>query len=145
MKLVNGIKIAARAAVCVYGGGIALFLILRAVVGDRFLPTMIFDMAVPSILFPGLVLLIFYALTRHWRMAAIQLPALVCFLGMYGHILFVPAEVQTVPTGTQISVLTYNISLGRRHVDQRIALIRDANADVVALQEVSESSAELID
>jgi vancomycin resistance protein VanJ len=141
MKLLKWIGIAARAAVCVYGGSIALLLILRAFTGDRFLPTLIFDMAVPAILFPGLVLLIFYALTRHWRMATVQLPALACFLWMYGHVLL-PSQTVEAPTGTQISVLTYNISLGRRHPEERVEVILEANADVVALQEVSTASAE---
>jgi vancomycin resistance protein VanJ len=144
MRLLKWLGIAARVAVCVYGGSIAFLLLIRIGTGDRFLPTMIFDMLVPTILLPGLALLIGYVLTRHWRLATVQLPALACFLWMYGHVLLPNTQPETTE-GTQISVLTYNISLGRRNVENRIAIIEAADADIVALQEVSERSMELIE
>ncbi|MFN8374378.1 MAG: endonuclease/exonuclease/phosphatase family protein [Anaerolineae bacterium] len=141
----KGVQAGARASAYVYGGLIALCLLLRLFLGEmRFLPLMIFDILLPGILFPGLLLLMLFALRRRWRLVLTQLPVLVGFVWLYGHILL-PERLPAIPEGTQITVLTYNISLRDRGMDQEAALIREANADVVALQEVSERAGEYFD
>lgn len=119
-----------------YGALMAIGLLLHVTIGERFRPMMLFNSVLPAAMFPALALLPLLLLTRRWRAAVLQTPALVGFVLMYGYV-FVPQTVPAAAAGLEISVLTYNISLKNRDFEAVAQLIRDADADVVALQEVN--------
>jgi vancomycin resistance protein VanJ len=84
--------------------------------------------------------LIIHLFQKRWRFAAIGLIPLVYFAVSYGA-LFSPERILDGAVTSDLRVLTYNIHSEIKHLNPMIALIRETDADIVALQEVSESAA----
>ncbi len=122
-----------------YGLTMSVCLFFHMTIGERLRPMMLFTSALPAILFPALALLPLALLRRRWRVALVQVPAVVALVLMYGYA-FLPKTVPAAPTGTEISVLTFNISMSNRDFEAVGQVIRNANADVVALQEVNRAA-----
>ncbi|MFN8375643.1 MAG: hypothetical protein U0694_22570 [Anaerolineae bacterium] len=119
-----------------YGAVVGLCLLLHWTLNEHLRPMMLFNSLLPAVLFPALGLLPLLLLARRWRAAVLQFPALLGFVLMYGYV-FTPPPVPAAPEGMEISVLTFNISLKNRDFEAVGQLIRAANADLVALQEIN--------
>ena len=129
----------------VYGLSVAGFLALRALIGEASSVIGFLNNFLHLLMLPSLILLPLFAGVALLRrraalllLALTQIPAALTFLQTYGG-LFVPRAA----AGTAaFAVLTYNIHAEQNDVSQMIAVIREADADVVAVQELSEYAAE---
>ena len=139
-------RVAARSFVAVsvlYGTGITLFLVLKITVGERWALIGLFDSFLPLFLLPSLALLPVCALWRRWRLVALMTFAALTFGIGYGTT-FVPRPPNTAAEGPATSILTYNVHSESQQFTAMIEVIRSANADIVALQELSPAAADLI-
>lgn len=92
---------------------------------------------------PVLVLFPLCLLLRRWRVALLLLPILVLFFFSYGRFLLPRAGVEEATSS--LSVLTFNIQSPEQEIDAMVDIIRDVNADVVAIQELNSSMADALE
>ncbi|MEO8609499.1 MAG: endonuclease/exonuclease/phosphatase family protein [Chloroflexota bacterium] len=119
-----------------YGLSVSGFLLLRALVGESSKIVTLFNNYIHLLLIPAIVLLPLSLLLRRPRLALTQAAPAAVFLATYG-LMFWPRVPQIAPDKTRISLLSYNLNKNNASADAVIAIIRDANADVVALQELN--------
>ncbi|MBK8022776.1 MAG: hypothetical protein IPK19_15415 [Chloroflexi bacterium] len=122
----------------VYAIVILLYFGLRLTVGESFDPVALANSLMPALLIPGLVLLALMLLGRRWLIAGLLLPGAAFFLLSYGGRFVPPAMRASADSSSdvQLRVLTYNLQSKTANFEPMIAIIREANADVVALQEL---------
>jgi endonuclease/exonuclease/phosphatase (EEP) superfamily protein YafD len=129
----------------VYGMMTLIILLPQVIVGERWNLVGIFNVFSQMLWLPAVFLLPLALLLRSRRTAYLLLPAALCFIVTYGdhflpHASFVPADDHTT-----FSFMTYNVFDDGRDPATTIALIEDANADVVAVQELNAMTAEAFD
>ena len=130
------------AALTVGYGLVTTILLLADLVMDKQLPAIeMFNMLMPSVLFPLFALALICLLLRQWRPALAALPALIAFIVYYGPLL-APKSIAAPEGARELSVLTYNLHAEWSQFEPMAALIREANADVVALQELGAPAAQ---
>ncbi len=122
-----------------YGLGTALFLALDLAAGEELPIIGLFNTMLPALLLPAIALAIAWLAARRWKLALLMAPAMLALLSGYGR-LFVPRP-NPAPTAPQVSVLTFNLHAERVALMPMVAVIRAANADIVALQELSPEAA----
>lgn len=96
----------------------------------------------PLLFAPLLLLLPLALLLRAWATAAVGLAAAVVGLALFGGQLLPPAL--AVPQGQSLRVMTFNHLFANARVDAIVAQIRAQDADIVALQELSNATAEAL-
>jgi endonuclease/exonuclease/phosphatase (EEP) superfamily protein YafD len=124
-----------------YGLNLTLLLILRLLVGEQWTVIALVNSFLHLMLMPPLILLPICLLLRRWRLALTLAPAVLVFLLSYG-VLFLPRTVRAIPDTVSFSVLTYNLHIEKHVFEPMINLIREADADVVAFQELSRLASE---
>jgi vancomycin resistance protein VanJ len=92
--------------------------------------------------FPVLVLCV---LCRHRRLALLSVVPLVGLALVYGPYLLPRSGVASADSGQELVVLTFNLKGATRSLDVVEAIIREADADVVGLQELSREAAEYLE
>ncbi len=133
----------------VYGIVIIAYLVGYALLGDSPTPIGLLANVMPLPLLPALILLPLALIARRWLGVALILPALVMLIVNYVG-LFVPTESQAaqdppLQTGVQtFTVLTFNTLAKQRTVDETFQIIRDADADIVLIQELNINLADVI-
>jgi len=123
-----------------YGLSMSGGLLLRTLVGERWIVVAFFNGVLHLLLLPAVVLLPVSLLLRRWLAAALLVPAFVTFAAHYAPF-FLPQTVDAPPDATHVSLLTYNLHAERSVLKPMADLIRAANADIVALQELTEEAA----
>jgi vancomycin resistance protein VanJ len=120
-----------------YGAIITAMLSMRLVVGERSPLVGLFNTVSNVALLPALIFFPLALLFRKRSTAIMMLPALEAFYRAYGWVL----RTKRIPAakGEEFSLLTFNTHADA--TDSIMQVIRDANADVVALQELSEEAA----
>lgn len=124
-----------------YGLSVSGFLVLRALIGERWPVIGLYNSFLHLLIAPALVALVISLLLRKWWLAALVIAPAVLFTGQYAP-LFLPHSSAAPPESVLFTVLSYNLNTG--NIDSRAALevIRAADADVVALQELNPFMAE---
>ncbi len=118
-----------------YGLSVTLFYLLRALVGESLNVVALLNNLVHLLLLPALGLLpLALAFRRWWVSAALVVPFAIA-IGNNAP-LFVGAAPQPPADATELTVMTYNLLARADNFEASIAIIREADADVVALQEV---------
>lgn len=126
-----------------YGVVMTLFLLLRPLVGESWLIVAIFNSYLPALFFPPLVFLLGALILRHWRVMVLQLPALLGFMLLYSSVMLPPPD--TTESGElQFTLLTFNISTKNLSYNEIERIIRESDADIVAVQELNSGSAEYL-
>lgn len=123
-----------------YGAVVGILLLLRWLLGDGFLPVTIFNNFLPGVFIISLALMLATFVTRRWRLFTLQLPALLGFLILYSEVFLPPPTTGRPPDAPDVlrfTLLTYNIDTRARNYEEQAALLREIDADVVALQEVT--------
>jgi endonuclease/exonuclease/phosphatase (EEP) superfamily protein YafD len=119
-----------------YGAIVAAWLVLKTLGTAAWPPVELVSNLLPLLLLPVLVLFPVCVLFRRWRLAIITAPAMLIFLFGYGG-MFVPRSVQAAPQVSDFHVLTYNLHAEPVRLQPMLDVIRNAKADIVALQELS--------
>lgn len=118
-------------------GIILLFLIAaKFLIGEQWELIAISNSFLHLLLIGGFVWLAVCLARRRWPLAALSLIPAVFFVVSYG-MMFVPNPVSGSPDARTLSLLTYNLHSEQMLIDPMADVVREANADVVALQEVS--------
>lgn len=141
---VRGIAGAGReivaAFVAFYGFCAALFVVLHVTVGERLSLIAFLNNFMPLLILPALPLALVCLLFRRWGLLLTLLPAAAMFAWSYGGY-FMPNRVHASGETTSLTLLTFNLHAGRTRLQPLVNLIRDADADVVTLQELSPDAA----
>lgn len=128
-----------------YGLSLSGFILLRALVGEGVMLVAMLNNMLHLMLLPALLLLPFALVIRRWQIAGfVVLPFA---LAVQSYVLPPVTQAVAAPPdadGIPITVLTYNL-LGRMGgFEESLAIIREADADIVALQEVGYPTAEAL-
>ncbi|MCA9912103.1 MAG: endonuclease/exonuclease/phosphatase family protein [Anaerolineae bacterium] len=134
-----------RAFTGAYGLSLAGLLFLNLILReDQALWLAFFNSFAHLMLLPALVLFPLVTLLRQWLLSALLLPAILFFTLTYGG-QFLPNRSAEVPQDAQtMRLMTFNVLAGNRTPEAVIAQIALADADIVALQEVSQAHAALL-
>jgi vancomycin resistance protein VanJ len=98
----------------------------------------------PTVLIPSLIFIPLCVLLRRPRATLIHLPVFAVFLLWYG-VLFVPRMPENLPDNApRFTLLSYNLYASNRDHNAVIERIRSADADLVALQELTVSTADAL-
>ncbi|GAB4478756.1 MAG: endonuclease/exonuclease/phosphatase family protein [Anaerolineae bacterium] len=102
----------------------------------------------PWLLLGGAALLPIMALRRDWPRTAASAAALAAFLVVYGGLLLPPTPSPAVRAADgddmTLRVMTYNVGIDLVDPDDLAALLREVDADIVALNEVGEPLADAL-
>lgn len=128
----------AAAASNLYGLALCLYLAARLLGGRLAFIAELGSNFMPLALLVALPPLLIWVLARKWLTAGLLMPALVFFLVSYGDLLLPNAA---VPAGAPLRLLTHNLHGMTDNLEPVHAIIRDANADIVALQELTDAAA----
>ena len=123
-----------------YGIVTALWVVLKAL-DATWPPVEMIGSSLPLLLLPSLAIVPLSLRRRRWPLALLSLPALLVFLLNYGEF-FLPRSAPVKSPAPSLHFLTYNVHAESIHVQPLLDVIRAADADVVALQEVSPALAE---
>lgn len=127
-----------------YGLSASLHLMLRVMIGERSTLISFFNTFAHLLWMPALILLPLLLVFRQWRIALmLVLPAL-AFIGTYGG-QFLPKSVQIPVNVKRFTIYTHNVLANNRTPASPLDGIRDADADIVTLQEVSPEFAEMLE
>lgn len=138
------IQFMAVLVVAAYALGAALSVLLHLLLPDSFLPIGILNYFVHLILLPALVLFPACVLLRRWRLAGLLLPAVLAFFWFYGTY-FNLSRANADSGRPTLTVMTFNIDKSADALDPILSIIRDSNADVVAVQELTSETAGIIE
>jgi endonuclease/exonuclease/phosphatase (EEP) superfamily protein YafD len=127
----------------VYGVLMTLFLLLRPLVGESWLIVALFNSYLPALFFPSMAFLLIGLILRRWRVTVLQLPALLGFMLLYSNVMLPPPD--TTEAGElQFTLLTFNISTKNADYSDIERIIRETDADIVAVQELNSAAAEYL-
>lgn len=133
-----------QAMIGAYGLTVLGHLILRGLFGDEITIVALQTTFAHLTWIPALILLPICLLLRWWRPALFLVPAVLAFGLTYGG-QFIPRTI-TVPDETpSFKMLTYNLLGNRRDYSESMEIIRESDADIVAMQELSVLAAEMIE
>lgn len=119
-----------------YALSVILQLVLRFLIGEQVNWIAFFNTFAHLLWIPALILLPLCLLLRQWLLSALLLPAVAAFLLAYGP-QFIPRAEEPPPGAETLELLTYNLFARQGDFSVIDAVIRDADADIVALQEIS--------
>jgi vancomycin resistance protein VanJ len=123
-----------------YGLSVSGFLVLRFLIGEQWVWIAFFNTFAHLLWIPALFLLPLFLLLRRWLSVALLILPVVAFIFSYGG-QFIP-RTNTPPRDAQtFTLLSYNLLANGAPPEQRFAVIRSLNADIVALQEISSEMA----
>jgi endonuclease/exonuclease/phosphatase (EEP) superfamily protein YafD len=138
------------AATDLHALGVVLYLLLRAISGDRLWPVALVGTFLPWVLLPGVLLLPATLLLRRWRRAALAAVPVIALLWLFGG-LFLP-RLEPAPAcagGDQgcraLRVMSYNVASGLAGPQQLVEVVRGSDADIVVLLELVQSQADALD
>jgi vancomycin resistance protein VanJ len=130
--------------VFIYGLATALLIGLWLLLGETNYIVNVFVNTLPVPLLPAPILLVLVLLTRRWKVAIMLLAALAMLGGLYGSTLF-PEGATLVLRGVEVDVLTYNVQRRNNDYASIERILREQDADIVALQEVTPQLIEYLD
>lgn len=141
----SGLKLSQRlwrlvlAAIDLYSGVPVLYLLLRVVFGNRLGLVALLSTLLPWVLLPAFFLLPVTLCVRRWKPMGMLSIGVMLFLWLFGG-LFLPSLVSSNGSET-LTVMTYNVADGLVSPNSLVAVIRDSDADIVALEELGEEQA----
>lgn len=123
-----------------YGLSVTGFLVLRAAFGERWSFIGFMNSYAHLLLLPALVLFPLSLILRQ-RVTTVMLlfPTLI-FLSTYG-VQFIPRNTTAEQGSRVLTVLSFNVNAGNQDVEQTLKIIREADADMVAFQELNSTLA----
>lgn len=143
--LQNALAIYYRALTHSYALGILLHLIARFLFGEKWLVIAFINTFAHLLWFPTLILILLNLLLRQWRLSVILLPGGFALLFTWGSMFLPnnPPDMNT--TDIPLRVMTFNLKGYNPNQEAIVELIREADADIVALQEVSDINTSILE
>lgn len=120
--------------VVTYITAVAVYLIMRALFGDRFWWLSLVNTFAYMLFLPVLPLLI-AAMLLKMRGNALRLVPLAMIGGLWFAPYYLPKQ-QAAPDGQTLNVLTFNVWGGNQRMDDVAAWLQNSGADVIMLQEI---------
>lgn len=147
-KLLQRSVLLLLACVDIYALGLIIYFLARLATGFRLWPVALFSNFLHLALLPVLVFLPITLCTRHWPGIVVTGLCALAFAWLYGG-LFLPQrnmECGSLDGCTHIRVMTFNLGsdLAEATPERVSQVIRDSDADLVALQEVNAAHADAI-
>ncbi len=127
-------------AIVVYGLTTVLCLLLRILIGEQWAVIGLANNFLHLLLIPSLVLLPLCALFRRRRLLLGLVPAGAGFILLWRG-LFLPRAVAATRDATPLKILTFNIHSEDYFPDEIATILQEADADIVAIQELGEPAA----
>jgi vancomycin resistance protein VanJ len=121
-----------------YGLSVTGFLVVR-LIGEQWMIVEIFNSFAHLLFVPAFVLFPLCLLMHRFRLIIVLIPPVLAFLLSYS-VFFTVRSASAAPDASQIHLLTYNLKSQTDNLDAAITVIRDSDADVIALQELSEEA-----
>lgn len=118
-----------------YSITIMSLLLLWFLTGEHLFFVRIFVNLMPAVFYPVLILLPVHLILRGWRVVLALMPIFLMFCWLYLGA-FLPKPELPSSNEPQISLMTYNILAINRNFDALAAVILEADADIIAVQEV---------
>ena len=140
LKLGRAIRTLFALGAGTYGLGVSAFVLLRLILDETWLPIAVYNTFAHLLWLGAIPLLVLALLLRTWRAALMLVLPIVAFGVSYGG-QFINSTNE--PLGSnRFSVLTYNIKWRHWNPDYAdvIGVIREADADIVGLQELGENA-----
>jgi vancomycin resistance protein VanJ len=133
------------AAVDIYALAALLYLGARLLVGETWQPVNFANNLMPSLLIPALFLWVGVGLARRWRTFVLLSPSVAAFVGLYGAMLL-PKVAQIPPDAPTLTIMTWNLhrAITADELEAALTIIRDVDADIVALQEFTQPAADFL-
>lgn len=133
-----------QAMIGAYGLTVTLNLLLRWMMGDSMTIVALQTTFAHLSWLPALILLPLALLLRWWLVGAFLLPAVLSFTLTYGG-QFLPRAVAAPADAPTFTLLTYNLLANDRDYNASIEIIRQADADIINLQEISQQGGAIIE
>lgn len=138
MTLLVALRNLLIALIGAYGISTTGFLALRFLVGESWTVIAVFNSFAHLLMLPALLLVPVLLLLRRPRLLVLLAAPAIFMIVTYGPV-FIPREPVSADT-PRLHLLTYNI-MAQTDASEPIAIIREAGADVVALQELGADAA----
>ncbi len=135
--LINSLWLATGA----YGAVVTALLVIKLVTSSKWLPVEVFSSFLPLSLLPALILWPVSLWRRRWRMSLLLVTAVITFAAWYGGN-FVPQGVPRMSTTATLRFMTYNLHAEANAITPMVTVIRESQADLVAVQELSPEMAQ---
>jgi vancomycin resistance protein VanJ len=139
-KLGSFLKTLFTLTVLLYLAALVVYLLLRTLFGDRYWWLSLVNTFAYFLFLPSLILLPLALLFR-MRGNALRLAPAALIAAMWIAPYYLPRTAQPEP-GVRLRALTFNVWGGNRSIDQAIAWVKDSDADIVMLQEITPRFAE---
>ncbi len=138
------LKRAAVMLVALYGLIMCLMLALR-IVGDGESSLVAgINVSITLLLMPVLLLFPLCIVLRRWWLSVVLIVPFLAFMVTYLPF-FLPRPIANTADAPHLSLLTYNLHAEQVQIEPMAALIRDTNADIVAVQEMSPAASTAFD
>lgn len=137
-KLMIALLNIVSAGATLYAASLIVYLIARLLVGERWSGVELGNNLMPALILPLVVVVLLGALRRHIWMIGLCLPAFLFFIVQYGA-LWLPGTPPVPPGTPTLRVLTFNLATHVTDPERIAAVIRQTDADVVAVQELLDS------
>jgi vancomycin resistance protein VanJ len=124
------------ALVGAYGLNITFYLILRAIVGERWNIIGLLNSYLHLLILPAVILLPLSLLLRRRWLAFELVAPFFFFISVYGG-QFLPRSINVPAEAPRLKILSFNLNKDNQHTDDVMRVVRESNADVVAIQELS--------
>jgi endonuclease/exonuclease/phosphatase family metal-dependent hydrolase len=145
LKLLKAVFRIGLVTLDLYAFSVIAYFILRPITGDNFILVFVYSNIVGWALFPALILLPVFLLTRQWPRASLYAIQLVA-VGLTFGTMFLPGRVNAAPDGSiTLTVLTYNSANWAAHPDDLVRMLRESDADIIGLQELGPDQAEAVE
>ena len=126
-----------------YSVSLLIWWLLELVAGDRLWPIALIAEIIHLLLIPVPFIMIVMLIVRHWRGFSLAMAGSVLFAAVVGT-LFLPKQPSDI-AGIPLRVMTYNLSNEPIDLDHLRDVLIEADADVIALQEISHEQAAWLD
>ncbi|HEY3342205.1 MAG TPA: endonuclease/exonuclease/phosphatase family protein [Anaerolineae bacterium] len=142
-RTVEAVLNLSMAFIVFYGFCATVYIALHVLVGEQLQLVAILDNFMPLLLLPAVPLALLCLALGYSRFSLALAPAILMLVASYGALLL-PGHANAAVAGKPLTLLTYNLhgDLQTRGKTPVVDLVKQANADVVTLQELSPTMAQ---
>jgi endonuclease/exonuclease/phosphatase (EEP) superfamily protein YafD len=134
-----------RALTHTFAFAILLHLIARFLFGERWLAVAFLNTFAHLLWMSAIALFLLNLLLRQWRLSAMLLPGVLAFLFTWGNMFLPNNQLAASATDIPLRVMTFNLKGYNPEQEAIVQLIREVDADIVGLQEVSDINATILE